>query len=244
MVRSLGAGKATCQVLCAPPPRSAQQPALVFTGAPLEVNQTPPTRWMLVSRQGSHYYFLDASFRPVIIPLSLFRQSPFSWIPRSRPTLWRGLPGSLQAVLKNSCEGGFFICLAIPTLLLFFPSLWLHSFSCSLWRGLSRRRAIPVWGRVRSLITPRASTTRPLAAMHFFSTPPVAKTPLPDSMPFLATPLANSTRPMEPLRSLATPMATTTPLNGAFSLVHNTSGNYNTAIGLNALYSNTTGSQN
>ena len=79
---------------------------------------------------------------------------------------------------------------------------------------------------MRSLATPRATTTLPAESRRSLATPRATTTPPAESMRSLATPRAATTPPSEGMRSLATPRAP------------------NTAIGISALRSNTTGSNN
>src|SRR5215813_11671770 len=105
---------------------------------------------------------------------------------------------------------------------------------------------IPPSGPVHSLATPRAASIQLSEAMRSMKTnkAPATATPPPEPIHFLTTPRVASIRPVERVRSLAIPRASKIPRSGPVHSLTTKMGFNNTAIGLDALLTNTTGNFN
>ena len=116
----------------------------------------------------------------------------------------------------------------------FSPSLLLRSFSRSLWRGLLRRRATPVWGQARF----RQHHGQPLSnTVGDFNSASGAYALF-----------NNTTGELQYANGLQALFSNTTGIDntasGLQALQNNTTGSNNTASGVDALRSNTTGGFN
>jgi hypothetical protein len=121
-------------------------------------------------------------------------------------------------------QGGFICCAILPTLLRFSPSLWLRSFSRSLWRGLLRRRSLGI-GALQNNTTGQFNTASGVSAL-------------------LSNRFGDANTASGAFALFNNLTGNNNTASGVNALFNNATGFDNTVSGVQALDSNTTGSAN